>query len=60
MKKANKFYYWYKKIGGNIAGIDFDSVIHKLNDPKMKVSSLKNNALEIKEKHNHKFNFSNR
>ncbi|MEN9655891.1 MAG: hypothetical protein RL311_823 [Bacteroidota bacterium] len=56
MKKANKLYYWLKRLGANVVNLYFESIVKKLNNPYMIVSSLKNRPQEIKEKHNYKFN----
>jgi hypothetical protein len=57
MKKANKFYKWFAKLGGETTNYhDSEGVLRKLNMPTFLISSLKQRPEEIKEKYNHKFN----
>lgn len=58
MKKNNMFFEWFKALGGNVNAIKTEEVNEILNPPIFKVSTLKTRATEIKEKHNHKFNFN--
>ncbi len=58
MKKTNKFFAWFKKLGGNVNFRDLTEIYDRLNEPILTVSTLKNRAEEVKEKHNHKFTFN--
>lgn len=55
MKKLNAFEKWYKKLGGNMVNINVEETFKKLNNPILRVSTLKNRATEIKEKFNYQF-----
>lgn len=56
MKKANKFYNWFKKIGGDVGKIDVPELVVKLTTPIIHYSSFKHRAQEVKDNFNYKFN----
>lgn len=56
MKKANKFYTWFTKMGGNVSFLDVEKIYNTVNEVNLQVSTLKSRAKEIKEKYNYKFN----
>jgi hypothetical protein len=53
----NKFFNWFKILGGNVANFKADEIAEQFQEPKFFVSTFKNRAEEVKQKYNHKFTF---
>jgi hypothetical protein len=57
-RPINKFFNWFKSLGGNVANFKADEIAEQFQEPKFFVSTLKNRAEEVKQKYNHKFTFN--
>jgi hypothetical protein len=57
LKKAIKFFEWFKKIGGDVANMKTETIFYP-SEKKEQTSSFKSNPEATKQKFNHKFNLS--
>jgi len=55
MKNLNKYYHWFKKLGGDTTKMDVSQIHEILNEPIFLISTFKTRAEEIKNKYNYKF-----
>lgn len=55
MEKANKFYDWFEKLGGNLTNFDTAIIVRKLNNISLIFCSFKTCPNEVKRKYNYKF-----
>ena len=55
MKKANLFYIWFVKLGGNVSRLEAEEIIKRTNTIPLTGHGFGSIASEIKSKYNHKF-----
>lgn len=55
MERLNSFYNWYKNLGGNVVQSDYLTISRLLNEPLLRISSLKQRSKEVKDMYNYKF-----
>jgi hypothetical protein len=57
-RKAQKFYDWFKSLGGNLSVFNVESIFSSCSESLTETSSFKSNPEATKQKYNHKFNLS--
>jgi hypothetical protein len=55
MKRATEFYYWFRKLGGNVSLLEAEEIIRRTNTVHLKMNGFRHKAQEIKAKYNYTF-----